>query len=61
MDINADLLQCFTNVFNKKSATAREKKTGINFKYQQLTEKWYKPIIRKLKKSTVYSSFKDNI
>ena len=37
--------------------------TGINSEIQQLTEKLYKPIIRKLQKKQqkLYFSFKDNI
>ena len=43
--------------FDKKS-----KGSGVNFMpNQQLANEFHKPIIRKFKKGTVYSSFKDNI
>ena len=43
--------------FDKKS-----KGSGVNFmSNQQLANEFHKPIIRKFKKGTVYSSFKDNI
>ena len=42
-----------------KYATHTEK--GIYYENHQLAEELHKPIIRKYKKSKVYSSFKDNI
>ena len=45
--------------FFDKKATGRC--ININAKYKKLAEKLHKPIIRKLKKTAVYSGFKDNI
>ena len=49
--------------FDKKSASLdKSKRSGIiNEPNYQLTNELHKPIIRKLKKRKVYSSFKDNI
>ena len=59
MDIKEDWLLCFTNFFDKKS-----KGSGLNIGLEsskQLAEELHKPIIRNLKKGTVYWRFKDNI
>ena len=57
MDIKEDLLLWFNEFFDKKS-------TGYGIANEpnyQLANEIHKPIIRKLKKRTVYSRFKDNI
>ena len=45
--------------FNKKSSGSGVKNDIIL--NQELTEELHKPIIRKIKKQKLYSSFKDNI
>ena len=53
--------------FDKKSASLTDKSvsgSGVNIPLEfneQLAEELHKPIIRNLKKRTVYSGFKDNI
>ena len=53
--------------FDKKSASLTDKSvsgSGVNIPLEfneQLAEELHKPIIRKFKKRTVYSRFKDNI
>ena len=53
--------------FDKKSASLTDKSVsggGVNIPLEfneQLAEELHKPIIRKFKKRTVYSGFKDNI
>ena len=56
MVIKEDQLQWSIIFLIKKSKESR-----INESSYQLANELYKPIIRKLKKREVYSSFKDNI
>ena len=70
MYINMDLLLQFTNFFEKKSATNADKsaanksygaiKIGI-ISNQQFTEELNKPVIKKIEKHIVHSSFMHNI
>ena len=58
-DMKEDLLLWFIYFFNKKS-----KGSGINIPLEfneQLVKELHKPIMRNLKKRTVYSGFRDNI
>ena len=48
------------DIFDKKSSNSR-KGTGTNSQKQQVAQGLHKPIIKKLGKRIVYSSFKDNI
>ena len=67
MDIKDVLLLWFIIFFDRKSVSFADKSaagSGIKNEItqnQQLAEELYKPIIRKLKKRKVYSSFKDNV
>ena len=59
MDIKESLLLWFTSFFDKKS-----KGGGVNIlleSNEELANELHKPIIKKFKKRTVYSLFKDNI
>ena len=56
-DINADLPESFTNFLIKGLVVLLSE----NMSNQQLAEDLQKPIIRKLEKRKVYSSFTDNI
>ena len=60
-DINADLLQLFTDLKKKSAGTCTCTKTRVSSKKQQLVEELQKTIISKFKKRKVYSSFRDNI
>ena len=59
-------MQCFIICFNKKSSGSTIKSEIISSQLpmglstQQLAEKLHKPIVRKIEKGDVYSSFKDN-
>ena len=67
MDINVDLLQSFTNFSDRRAQletlAARNKfaGSGIRNKNKWWAQELRKPIIRKLKKQKVYSSFIANI
>ena len=57
--IKEDFLLWFINFFDKKS-TGSSVNTPLEFN-EQLAKELHKPVIRNLKKRTVYSGFKDNI
>ena len=59
MDIKGGLLLWFTDFLIKKTAGRRG--INMNANNEKLTEELHKPIIKKFKKRTVYSRFKDNI
>ena len=52
-------------IFDKKSASLADKSAAgsgiVNKPDYQLADELHKPIIRNFKKTTVYSSFRDNI
>ena len=63
MDIKEDLHLWFTNFLIKSSQVS-----GVNthanksaFNNERLAEELHKPIIKKFKKRSIYSGFKDNI
>ena len=60
MDVKEVLLLWFKNFFDKKSASGGGVNNEIKRK-KQLAEKLRKPIVRKFKERTVYSTFKGNI
>ena len=63
MDIKEDLHLWFTN-FLIKSSQASGVNTHANksaFNNERLAEELHKPIIKKFKKRSIYSGFKDNI
>ena len=64
-DIERGFVLSSTNFFDKKSAvssvnTHENNEHPWDLATQKLAEELHKPIIRKLKKRTVYSRFKDN-
>ena len=71
MDIKGGLASMVYNFFDKKSTSPLDKPVAgsrVNidtnksaFDNEKLAEELHKPIIRKFKKRTVYSGFKDNI
>ena len=71
MDIKGGLASMVYNFFDKKSTSLLDKPVAgsrVNidtnksaFDNEKLAEELHKPIIRKFKKRTVYSGFKDNI
>ena len=71
MDIKGGLASMVYNFFDKKSTSILDKPVAgsrVNidtnksaFDNEKLAEELHKPIIRKFKKRTVYSGFKDNI
>ena len=61
MDIKGGLLLWFMTFFDKKSADSGVNMHTNNERPLDLAEELHKPIIRKFKKRTVYSRFKDNI
>ena len=71
MDIKGGLASMVYNFFDKKSTSPFDKPVAgsrVNidtnksaFDNEKLAEELHKPIIRKFKKRTVYSGFKDNI
>ena len=71
MDIKEGLASTVYNFFDKKSTSLLDKPVAgvrVNidanksaFDNEKLAEELHKPIIRKLRKRTVYSGFKDNI
>ena len=58
MDTMVDLLQCSINFLIKRHLVEQSKNDMSN---KELAYKLHKPIIRKFKKSKIYSSFIDNI
>ena len=66
VDIKEGFLLWFTNFLIKKSAgsgtnTHANNERPLDLDTQKIAEELHKPIIRKFKKRTVYSGFKDNI
>ena len=62
-DIKEDLPLWFANFFDKKFAGSGINTHGNKFAFynKKLAEELHKPIIKKFKKVTAYSGFKDNI
>ena len=59
MDVNADLLQWFTNFLIKKTSGGTVENENISNK--ELAEELPKPVIKKFKNRKVQSPFIDNI
>ena len=63
MDIKEDLHLWFTNFLIKSSQVSGVNTHGNKsaFNNERLAEELHKPIIKKFKKRSIYSGFKDNI